>query len=159
MSDHVMPKRSWIPILVSLGFALLWQVLSFVRAEPNTGLVDYLGFESWPELQSTLPEAMELLAVVLRFASLSTMGLIALATVVVLRDYRAGARWAWSALWIWPVVLLAMFVVDVTGFAGDDVGTFGVVFLQAAVLAIVGLLLGVRHRRPAAAPTREVVTG
>jgi hypothetical protein len=159
VSDRVMPKRSWVTILASLAFFLLWQVLSFLRVEPNASLVRNMGFESWAETQAELPGATELLVVAIRFYSLSTMAFIVLATIVTLTAYRAGARWAWAALWIWPAVLVAKFVVDLTGFAAEEVGTFEVVFLQAAVPAAVGLLLGMRHVGRAAPRHKQPATG
>jgi hypothetical protein len=158
MSDR-MPKRSTVPLVCSFAFMGVWLSLSMVRSEPNSALVRHLGADSWEAFAAASPGAAELIAVAVRLFAVTGLSLIALGVVVTLTAFRDRARWAGMALWLWPACLLAAFALDMTGFpsATEQVGTLGILFVIAAVPAIVGLGLGVPHLRTAAAGRAGVV--
>ncbi|MFA9430061.1 hypothetical protein [Egicoccus sp. AB-alg2] len=139
------PKRSWVTLLAGTAFMGVWYALGLMRREPNQGLVDHLGGSDWASLQAETTAATELVATLVGGVGMLGLALVALAVTLIVGPYRRGERWSWQALWAVPVVHVALFVNDLTGFptADTEVGTYGVLFLVTAVVCTIGLLLGV----------------
>ena len=153
MNDTTVPrpekayeKHAWI-ILFAWGiFGVIGGSLNIVEPtpeiirdfEPITGTM-------WSELLATNPRAATFIDFTLRSAGILILAISLLMVALSLKAYRKGEKWAWYALWTYPVYLGLFVVRDLTYGAGTTT-LVGEVVLMAVVL--VGLLLPYRKFFP-----------
>ena len=131
MSRKAYEERAWI-MLFALGTLYLLAAFTHV-----TGL-------SLEDLSKELQAASPTIAHFVRFtdreAGIDLAGFAILAMVIAAGSYRKGERWAWYALWIVPIHMIALTANSLV--AGQ---TFGLGFsVPFVILAVLGLLLPYR---------------
>ena len=138
----VMPKRSWVTLVVIEVLAIVQSVFILVAQLPNNGLMEMLGHRDGAGMTSDFETALSSL---MRVTGTWFLAFALLALAVTLVPYRRGERWAWTVLWIFPALHLVNFLADMAQF-GDrfpDYSTLGPVYLYYVVPSAVGLLLGI----------------
>lgn len=138
------PRRSWVMVTVVAGVMAAQGLFLTAVASPNTGLLEYMGFSNSSQFEAQVPATADFAQATLRLAGLWSAGFALLALTISVVAYRRGQLWAWSVLWVVPLVNVLGFLSDRAVFADapSDTGTLGPLFVAFAVVAGVGLLLG-----------------
>lgn len=105
---------------------------------------------TWQELGSASPNAATMLDYLVRAggAHLLVFGLLSM--IVAVTAFRRGDRWAWYAMWLWPLWLVLVIVVLLTAYKQSGPGfppplVSGSIFI---VLTVLTLLLSYRKFFP-----------
>ena len=99
-----------------------------------------LNGRTWQQLAAADPEVASIVARLLVVLGLLGVGLGATAALVTLFAYRRGARWAWYALWLVPLIYGAIAVRQLA-----DAYAVGWFYAGLAAFAVVGLVVSVRR--------------
>lgn len=75
---------------------------------------------SWEQTQTNSPEAAHLIDMQVRAGGAQLIVLSALSIVVCLLGYRHGQRWAWYALWVFPIWMVLIFMLFFTANRSPD---------------------------------------
>lgn len=96
---------------------------------------------TWQELASTSPNAANMIDYLVRAggAHLFVFGLLSL--IVAVTAFRRGDRWAWYAMWLWPLWLVLIIVILLTAYKQPGPGIpppliSGSIFMGLAVLTL-----------------------
>lgn len=151
MSEKAFERNAWILLFIVGAGLLLAAAINGLAGHP---LASGLGFVrgnlgmSWDELAAADPDVARMVVGFTRMAMVFAFAYAVVFLVVIATSYRAGRRWAWWAAWSCPAVLLGYAAVATTyhgwGRSGWKFG-FGYGFVA---LAILGLLLPIRHFFP-----------
>ena len=131
------PMASWalLVIVTTLGgLSALW--VAWVPAADQTSL----DARTWQQFATTDPEVASLVSRLLVVLGLLGAGFGAAAAILTLFAYRRGARWAWGALWLVPLVYGAIAVRQLA-----DAYPVGYFYAGLAIVAAVALVTPVRR--------------
>jgi hypothetical protein len=122
-----------------VAFSTLWVALT------PAGDQTTLSGRTWEQFALQDPEVAYLVSRQLNVLGFLGAGFGLLAAVVSVIPYRRGERWAWSALWLFPVTIGAVAARQLI-----DQYPAGYYYAAITTLAVVGLLLPLRNflRRP-----------
>ncbi len=99
---------------------------------------------TWDELLARIPGVGNYISLLGREVGINLIGFSILVMAISFVSYRKGERWAWYALWIIPIRILAFMANDLSG--GSSFGvTAG---LPLLIIALLGLLLPYRKFFP-----------
>jgi hypothetical protein len=132
-------RNAWILLfalgIISISFSLLFILL-------GGSLLDYLEIRgvtgmTWNQVVASSPKLANEINLVARagYGFTDLLGAVLL-TMVSMRSYRKGERWAWYAMWIVP---LALGSITVTGFSSGATGW--PIFFGLFVVALLGVVL------------------
>ncbi len=114
--------------MIALGYD---QPITF---EADTGV-------TWSVFAADYPTVATLLALEDLLLGTAFVGFALLVAIIAATKYRAGERWAWSVLWLFPAVLLVTSALMVT----HDQAYVAVYYIVAAAIAVIGLVLPARR--------------
>jgi hypothetical protein len=132
------PWFSWGPlatVAVLEAAAALWVALT------PTGAQTELAGRTWEQFAESDPEVASLYTMDLGILGMLGAGFGVLAAVVSLVPYRHGERWAWYALWLFPIAIGGVAIRMLV--ASYPAGSY---YAGLTVVALVGLLLAIRDR-------------
>jgi hypothetical protein len=132
-------KNAWILLftlgLLSAAFSLLFillggSLLDFLEIRGVTGM-------TWDQVVASSPRLADEINLVARagYGFSNLIGAVLL-TMVSMRSYRKGERWAWYSMWIVPIALGS---ITVTGFSSGAGGW--PIFFGLFVAALLGVVL------------------
>lgn len=131
------PKVSWALLTTLMTLATLSAV--YVLLTPAGGQTELTG-RTWEQFAAQDPEVASLFSMQLTLIGLSGAAFALLAAIVSVVPYRRGDRWAWYALWLVPITYgggAARMLIDQYA--------VGFVYAGLAAVAVVGLLIPIRH--------------
>ncbi len=108
-------RHSWkVLLVISIIFALfsIGDILQGMSADP--AIANSITGVTWEELQISSPAVASLIDLQVRSGGVQLFILASLSILVCLSGYRRGARWAWYALWMWPLLMACIFLMFVT---------------------------------------------
>jgi len=156
-ADRFFVRHAWLFIA---GPALL--LAAGVVGMMATGANPPMQFEAdtgvpWAELMAAYPSVATLVSLEDLLLGVSFGGLGLLTAIVAATRFRAGERWAWFALWVFPVVLAAVAALMFT----HDQAYVAVYYVGAAAVCVLGLALTARRAlgRTARAPFGRAAPG
>ena len=91
---------------------------------------------SWDTLREIYPDVATYIDRLGRLSGAVMVGLASLGGALALWRFRRGDRWAWAALWVFPLVLGALALVMLTH-GGAGLGAYYAVLAGVALLALV----------------------
>jgi hypothetical protein len=105
---------------------------------------------TWQELQATNPRAANLIDLQVRGQGATMLVLGLLSAVVCLTGFRRGERWAWYAMWIWPLwsALAAILTLRVDKVPGAGIPVPAISGSLFVVLSMLSLVLSYRKYFP-----------
>jgi hypothetical protein len=142
-----MPRRSWVLVLVAEVLAFSQALFMLFHGGVNAAMEEFLGYgDAGVQENAALSTVLFFLT---RWTGLYAVALIGFAVVITLIPYRRGERWAWRALWIFPVSYLMQLPLERLLFdeAWPEVGGLGITVLYFSIPASIGLILGARYVR------------
>jgi hypothetical protein len=136
-------KYAWIILVIVAVFLAAGSAFIILGGSDPGEFQASTGIE-WTALATSSPEVADYITRLLRLVGVVFFGLNLLVAVIAYASFRKGERWAWFALWVYPLVLAAiagiMFLANAT-----PLGTYYGVF---AVIALVGIVLPFRRFFP-----------
>ncbi len=108
-------RQGWkVFLIISLIFGLFGfgDLMQGMDADP--AIAESIIGATWEQTQTTSPEVAQLIDMQVRAGGVQLIVLSALSIVVCLLGYRRGQRWAWYALWIFPVWMVSTFLLYFT---------------------------------------------
>lgn len=145
-SETFFERYSWIVFLV-LGLIItlfgLGDILTggatFESGEAPT--LQGISGMTWQELGSTSPNAANMIGYLVRAggAHLFVFGLLSM--IITATAFRRGERWAWYAMWLWPLWLVLVIVVLLSAYKQPGPGippplVSGSIFIGLTVLTL-----------------------
>jgi hypothetical protein len=131
------PWASWGPLATVAMFAALSAL--WVALTPAGNQTELTG-RTWAQFASQDPEVAYLFSRQLNILGFLGAGLGLLAAVISAIPYRHGERWAWYALWLFPVTIGAVAARMVV-----DQYPAGYYYAGITTVAVVALLLPIRN--------------
>lgn len=153
-----MMRKRWYEQAAWIWFALVSAsvipivLLSYVNPEAAAGTWSRFGYEM-PAVVRADPGATEYVEFISHWAATSTLGFDLLALLIAVTAFRAGARWAWLALWYYPLMFLTHFFTYTSGFRYAQL-----VWLLLSVAALLAAYGTVWRRPRVGAQADEAVT-
>jgi len=134
------PPASWglLTIVTTIG-GLSAVYVALTPAADKTPLND----RTWQGFATTDPEVASIVARLLVILGLLGVGIAAVAARVSLFAYRRGARWAWYALWLVPLVYGAIAARQLA-----DAYAVGYFYAGMAAVALLALVIPIRRFIP-----------
>ena len=142
------PQRSWLllPVLaIILALLGVSEVLIGITADPDITVA--ITGRTPDELHSASPEGYRLADFMVRTQGVTLAAFGVLLTVVLLRPYRRGHRWAWFAAFILPVWAVAVPVMYVAFGLAPDVPPAPPMISGPIVAALATVVLVLDRRR------------
>ena len=138
MSQRITPVPwiSWAPLATVATFAALSAL--WVALTPAGDQTELAG-RTWEEFAQQDPEVAYLFSRQLQTLGTLGAGFGVLAAATALVPYRRGERWAWYALWLFPITIGAVAARMVV-----DQYPAGYYYAGLTVIAILGLVLTIR---------------
>ncbi len=136
--DH----HSWkVLLVISIIFALfgVGDMLQGMSADP--AIANGITGVAWEELQMSSPAVANLIDLQARNGGAQLVILASLSILICLQGYRRGQRWAWYAFWMWPLLMMFIFLTFATadrrpGFPPPPPMISAVIFFIIFVLAL-----------------------
>ncbi|MEZ4669421.1 MAG: hypothetical protein R3E39_16060 [Anaerolineae bacterium] len=114
-TESFFERHSWKALLVMSIIMLIFgagDIIQGVSADPAIAK-SMTGIE-WDTLQRSNPAIAYFIDVQVRLGGTQLTILAVLSIVICLVGYRRGSRWAWYALWTWPLLMVMIFLVFAT---------------------------------------------
>ena len=136
--DH----HSWkVLLVINIIFALfgVGDMLQGMSADP--AIANSITGVAWEDIQISSPAIANLIDLQVRNAGAQLVILASLSILVCLRGYRRGQRWAWYVFWMWPLLMMFIFLTFATadrhpGFPPPPPMISAVVFFIILALAL-----------------------
>ena len=110
-----MHRNAWIVFMVVGVIVVLFGVGDVIRGmDADPAIAESITGTNWEHLQDASPRLANLIDLMVRSQGFTITVLAVLSIGVTLYAFRPGERWAWYALWIWPVWSIAIFVLFFT---------------------------------------------
>lgn len=109
--DTFLGRKSWIVFIVVSAIFMLFGIGDVIQGmDADPAIAQSLTGVEWQQLKVSSPETANMIDHGVRSGGLFLILLSILSILVTLKAFRQGERWAWYALWIWPVGMAALFV-------------------------------------------------
>jgi hypothetical protein len=115
-------RHSWKVLLgTNIIFALfgLGDIIQGMNADP--AIANSLTGVAWEEIRRSNPALANLIDLQVRSGGAQLFTLASLSVLVCVLGYRRGARWSWYAMWLWPLLMVFIFLVFVTADRQPDI--------------------------------------
>jgi hypothetical protein len=113
---------------------------------------------SWNELQAANPKVANLIDLKWRWGGADFAFIAILSIIICLNGFRRGERWAWYAMWMWPLWLAADVVLGLNVDKDSSYGTPVPVISGSVLLVVSVLTLALSYRRFFLKPPQMVST-
>lgn len=136
-------RNAWILFLIVAGIFTLFGIGDVIRGvDADPAIAESITGVDWEDLQKTSPSIANLIDLMARAQGLSITVLSILSIAIIVNAFRRGDRWAWYALWVWPIWNLAIFLSFFTadrqpGYAAPPPMLSAPVFFSITFLALV----------------------
>lgn len=108
-------RHGWkIFLVISLIFGLFGIGDFSLGMKADPAIAESITGVTWEQTQTNSPEVAHLIDMQVRAGGVHLIVLSALSVVICLLGYRRGQRWAWYALWIFPIWMVLLFVLFFT---------------------------------------------
>ena len=141
-------RNAWIVFLVlSILFGLIG-VGHLIEGGSNLSeIAEGMTGETWEELRAANPTHANLVDLIHRSSGADFIAVALLSMAVCLTGFRRGERWAWYAMWVWPLrATLGLVLFFTAGIQPGSPASF-VMILSAIVLVISALALALSYRK------------
>lgn len=140
-------QHAWLLLLFVSGVSLLIGLGDYALQQGgDTDMVKSMTGTTWADLQAGAPATASLLDLSARVLGAWLIGFSVLGVAISATAYRAGERWAWFAMWSFPVVMALVFVAFFTADRVGDATPPGLYSAPAMiVISSLGLLLPARR--------------
>lgn len=113
--DSVLERSAWIALIVvgaTFGLFGLGDVILGMDADP--AIAESITGVPWEDLQASSPQIANLIDMYVRSLGSVMLVVSILSLAITLTAFKRGARWAWYALWVWPLWNAAIFGLSFT---------------------------------------------
>lgn len=109
--EPFMHRNAWIVFIVVAVVFVIFGIGDVIRGtDADPAIAESIAGEPWEEVQSTSPKLANLIDLMVRSQGFTIAILSILSIAITLYAFRPGERWAWYALWIWPIWNVAIFL-------------------------------------------------
>ena len=145
--ERAYERYAWMLLFVEGIFGLVFALyFIFISRDPDPAVTMNKIGKTWDELIASDPRVADYLSYLLRFVGLSLVGISIFGMSVSATAYRRGEKWAWYALWYFPVFFAI--ITAINAILGG--GTIWPLFAFLLVVSLAGLLLPYRKFFPKA---------
>ena len=136
-------RNAWIVFLIVAGIFTLFGVGDVIQGmDADPAIAESITGVDWEDLQKTSPSIANLIDLMVRAQGSSITVLSILSIAITVNAFRRSERWAWYALWIWPILNVAIFLSFFTadrqlGYAAPPPMLSAPVFFSITFLALV----------------------
>ena len=136
-------RNAWVVLLIVAGIFTLFGIGDVIQGmDADPAIAESITGVGWEDVQATSPTIADLIDLMVRAQGLSITVLSILSIAITVNAFRRGERWAWYALWIWPIWNLAIFLFFFTadrqtGYAAPPPMLSAPVFFSITFLALV----------------------
>ncbi len=102
---------------------------------------------TWQELQTASPQVANLVDYLVRSGGAHLLVVGLLSTFISLTAFRQGQRWAWYAMWIWPLWIVLVVPVLLNAYQQPGPGIPPPLVSGPIIFALSVLTLGLSHRK------------
>jgi len=114
-TGHFFERHGWkIFFIISLIFGLFGVGDFSLGMNADPAIAESILGVSWEQTQTSSPEVAYLIDMQVRAGGVQLIVLSVLSSVVCLLGYRRYQRWAWYALWIFPIWMMSIFLLFLT---------------------------------------------
>jgi hypothetical protein len=108
--NTVVERSAWIAlIVVGAIFGLFGLSDMILGMDADPAIAESLAGIAWEDLQATQPRVANLVSMSSRSLGAAIFVVSILSMSITLTAFRRGERWAWYALWVWPLWNVAIF--------------------------------------------------
>ena len=114
-------RHSWKVLLIIssiIGLFGLGDIIQGMKADP--AIAESITGIDWEELQVSSPEMANLIDLQVRAGGAQLLIMSILSSVVCLAGFRHGQKWAWYALWVFPIWTAMVFLLFFTATRQPD---------------------------------------
>jgi pimeloyl-ACP methyl ester carboxylesterase len=141
--DAVLVRSAWITLIVVgaiFGLFGLSDVILGMNADP--AIAESITGVAWEDLQASNPQVANLIDMYVRSLGAGILVVSILSLAITLTAFKRGERWAWFALWVWPLWNVAIFVLSFTaerhpGYPPPPPMVSSPVFFSVTLLALI----------------------
>jgi hypothetical protein len=141
--NTVLERSAWIALIVVgaiFGLFGLSDVILGMNADP--AIAESIAGVAWKDLQASNPQVANLIDMYVRSLGASILVVSILSLSITLTAFKRGERWAWYALWVWPLWNVAIFVLSFTaerhpGFPPPPPMLSSPIFFTVTLLALI----------------------
>lgn len=150
-NEPFVQRNAWTVFMVIAVIVVLFGIGDVIRGmDADPAIAESIAGLSWEDLQNRSPRTANLIDLMVRSQGFTLIILSILSIAITVYAFRPGERWAWYALWIWPIWSAAVFLLFFTadrqpGFASPPPMLSAPVFFGITVLT---LLLSYRRFFP-----------
>jgi len=136
-------RNAWIVFIVVAAIFVLFGIGDVIRGmDADPAIAESIAGVSWEAIQSSSPAIASLIDLMVRSQGFTIAILSILSIAITVYAFRLGQRWAWYALWIWPIWNAAIFLLFFTAdrqseFAAPPPMLSAPVFFGITLLALV----------------------
>ncbi len=108
-------RNAWIVFIVIAVIFVLFGIGDVIRGmDADPAIAESIAGIPWEDLQDSSPAIAYLIDLMVRSQGFTIIVLSILSIAITLYAFKPGERWAWYALWIWPIWNLAIFLFFIT---------------------------------------------
>jgi hypothetical protein len=141
--NRVLERSAWIALIVVgviFGLFGLSDVILGMDADP--AIAESITGVPWEDLQASDPQVANLIDMYVRSLGVGLLVVSILSLAITFTAFRRGERWAWYALWVWPLWNVAIFFLSFTAerhpdFAPPPPMVSSPVFFAVTLLALI----------------------
>jgi hypothetical protein len=114
-TKRIFERAGWIALTVVgaiFGLFGLSDVILGMDADP--AIAESIAGVAWEDLQASSPRIANLIDMYVRSLGAGLLVVSILSLTITLTAFRRGERWAWYALWVWPLWNVAIFGLSFT---------------------------------------------
>jgi hypothetical protein len=143
--DSFVERHAWKVFLAISGIVALFGVGDMLAggstyAEGESILLQRLGGMSWTQLRAASPNAGDVIDAQVRTGGMDLLLISLLSLSICVTALRRGERWAWYAMWVWPLWIVLIYALALVTFrypGGIPVPLIsGAVFFTVSVLTL-----------------------
>jgi hypothetical protein len=111
----ILERSAWIAFIVVQAIFLLFGVSDLIQGmNADPAIAESITGVPWEDLKSSNPQIGNLIDMYVRSLGAAILAISVLSLAITLVPYRHGDRWAWYALWVWPLWNVAIFALSFT---------------------------------------------
>jgi hypothetical protein len=139
----ILERSAWIALIVVGAIFGLFGVSDLMQGmDADPAIAESVIGRPWEDLQASNPRIASLIDMYVRSLGAGILVVSILSLAVTLTAFKRGERWAWYALWVWPLWNVAIFCLSFTaerhpGFPPPPPMVSSPVFFTVTLLALI----------------------
>ena len=103
-------RAAWIALLAVEGIFLLFGIGDVILGtDADPAIVESIADQSWINIERSYPLLANVINLYVRSQGFTITMLSIISILITVNAFRRGEKWAWFALWVWPVWMASIF--------------------------------------------------